>query len=150
MRHKKGTLTLLLLSTFALAVITQAIADTATLEVLPQQQKVVSFDLNSGDSASGTMVTNGAVTVDFWVTDSQNRNVTVYSNVGNAEFSFEAQTSGTFQFHMFNKNSETVVGTLNYTLVHRIFGMPQEIFLLLVIVGIVLLMLIVWAAMSKV
>lgn len=147
MQHKKGTI--LLLSVFLLAVIAQVIADTATLEILSQQQRVVSFNLNSGDSASGTMVTNGAVTVDFWITDPQNRNVTVYSNVGNVQFSFEAQASGTFMFHIFNKNSETVLGTLNYTLVHRIFGMPQETFLLLVIVGIVLLMLVVWALMSK-
>ncbi|HVP41164.1 MAG TPA: emp24/gp25L/p24 family protein [Candidatus Krumholzibacteriaceae bacterium] len=142
-------LVFLLLSLFVLGIIAQAMADTATLEVPPQQQKVVSFTLNSGDSASGTLVTNGVATVDFWITDPQNRNVTVYGNTGNIQFSFEAQTSGTFLFHVFNKNSDTVLGTLNYTLVHRIFGMPQETFLLLVIVGVVLLMLIIWALMSK-
>jgi len=149
MRHIRGILTLLFLFSFAFAVVVQVMADTVALQVLPQEQKVVSFSLNSGDSASGIMVTNGAVNVDFWISDPQNRNVTVYSSVGSVDFSFVAQTSGTFQFHVFNKNAETVVGTLNYTLVHRIFGVPQEIFLLLVIVGIVLLMVIAWAVMAK-
>jgi hypothetical protein len=149
MHRKMNPFVFLLLSAFTLAVIAQATADTTLLDVSSQQQKVVYFSLNSGDSASGTLVTDGGATVDFWITDPQNRNVTVYSNVGNVQFSFEAQASGTFLFHIFNKNPDTVQGTLNYTLVHRIFGMPQETFLLLVIVGIVLLMLIVWALMSK-
>ena len=149
MHGKMGALSFLFLSTLILAVIVQVSADTAKLEIPAKQQWIVSFSLSSGDSASGTLVTDGAATVDFWVTDPQNMNVTVYHNVGNVQFSFEAQISGTFIFHVFNNNSETVLGTLNYTPVHRILGMPQETFLLLVIVGVVLLMLIVWALMSK-
>lgn len=133
-----------------LAVIPQIMADTAGLQIVSQGRKDVPFTLNAGDSASGTLVMNGGVAVDFWISDPQDRNVTVYSRIGTAQFSFDAQTSGSFQFHVFNPNTETALGTLNYTLVHRIFGMPQEILLLLVIVGILLLMLIAWAATSKV
>jgi hypothetical protein len=149
MQRTRVALVFLLFSAFLLTVVVQVMADTATLEVPPQQQKLVYFNLDSGDSASGTIVINGGATVDFWITDPQNNNVTVYNNVGNAQFSFQAQTSGTFLCHVFNTGSDTVQGTLNYTLEHQILGMPQETFLLLVIVGIVLLMLIVWALMSK-
>lgn len=149
MQRKLGPFPFLFLSILVLAVIAEASAETAALQILPQQEKVVAFTLNAGDSASGTLIINSGASVDFWIADPQNRNVTVYNHVGNCEFSFDTQISGTFSFHVFNGNSETTLGTLNYTLVHRIFGMPQEIFLLLVIVGIVLIMLIAWAAMSK-
>jgi hypothetical protein len=139
----------LLLSAFLFIAVLPTMADTTSFEILPQQQRAFSFDLSSGDSSSGTMVTNGALTVDFWITDALNNNVTAYSSTGSADFSFEAHTSGTFQFHIFNRNSQTVQGTLNYDIVHRIFGIPQEMFLLLLIVGIVLLMLIIWGLMSK-
>lgn len=149
MKPKTNTLPFLFLSISILALIPLAMADTAALQVLPKQEKVIAFNLSAGDAASVTLVMNSAATVDFWITDPQNRNTTVQSHVGNAEYSFDAQTSGTYLFHVYNRNSETALGTLNYTLVHRILGMPQEIFLLLVIVVIVFIMLFVWAAMSK-
>ncbi len=149
MKPKIDTLPFLVLSVLLFTLIPQIMADTTALQVLPHEEKAIAFTLSAGDSASVTLVMNSAATVDFWITDPQSRNVTAYSHTGNAEFSFDAQTSGTFLFHVYNRNLETALGTLNYTLVHRILGVPQEIFLLLVIVVIVFIMLFVWAASSK-
>jgi hypothetical protein len=130
--------------------ISQAVAETSTYQIPAQQQRLISFNLNNGDSASGTIILNGAGSVDFWISDPQNRNVTAYTNIGQTEFSINAEISGTFFFHIFNKSIDSVSATLNYNVVHRIFGMPQEIFLLLVIVGVLLLLIIFWAILSKI
>jgi hypothetical protein len=151
MQHRKTSFPLFLfLFTILFAIILQASAETNKLQIPPKQEKIVSVNLNSGDSASGTVVVNGEGSVDFWVSDPQNKNVTEpYINIGQTQFSLTAETSGTFTFHVFNRGDDNVDVTLNYSVVRRIFGMPQEIFLLLVIVGVVLLMLIIWAVMSK-
>lgn len=147
---KKIFLLFSFLSTFLFLVVSTAIAETGTYQIAPQQQKVISINLNSGDSASGTIVVNGEGAIDFWISDPQNMNVTTQSYIGHSEFSFTAETSGTFLFYMFNRSMESsVTVTLNYNVVHNIFGMPQEIFLLLLIVGVVLLLLVIWAILSK-
>ena len=151
MQHKKISLLFsLFLSTLLFATISQAIAEQNKLQIPPKQEKTVSVSLNSGDSTSGTIVVDGEGSIDFWVSDPQNKNVTSSPNIGQTQFSLNAETSGTFTFHVFNIGDSEVSATLNYNVVHRIFGMPQEMFLLLVIVGVVLLMLIIWAVMSKV
>ena len=131
-----------------LAIVCPAFAETGTYQVPPQQQQIIPITLNSGDSASGSLVVNGRGNVDFWISDPQGNNVTTYS--GQTEFSLDANTSGTFAFHIFNLSTDASVSvTLNYNVVYEIFGMPQEMFILLVIVGVALLMIIVWATMSK-
>ena len=151
MQHKKTSLILFLfLFMLLFAIIPQANAETKPLKLPPKQDTTISVNLNSGDSMSGTVVVNGEGSVDFWVSDPQNGNATSSNNIRYTQFSITAETSGTFTFHMFNRGDNEVTLTLNYNAVRRIFGMPQEIFLLLVIAGIVLLMLIIWAVMSKV
>ena len=150
LNRKKSILLFLLLGLFLNTIVYTANAETGTFEISPQQQQVVSINLNNGDSASGTIVVNGEGAIDFWITDPQGNNVTVHGNTGQAQFSLDAKTSGTFQFHIFNKSaSSNVTATLNYNVVRRIFGMPQEMFLLLVIVAVVLLLIVIWAVMSK-
>jgi hypothetical protein len=151
MRTKKKALIFTLFFAICLfATVNQVNAETKTFTVLPCQQEIISLNLNAGDSASGSIVVNGEKAVDFWVSDPHNDNVTLYPNVGHADFSFTAETTGTFLIHLFNRATDSsVTVTINYNAVHRIFGMPQEMFLLIVIVGIVLLLLAVWAILSK-
>ena len=94
---------------------------------------------------------DGEGTFNFWISDPQSMNVTSYSNIGQTEFSLDAKTSGTFAFHILNRSTDaSAAATLNYDVVRRVFGMPQEMFLLLVVVGVALLMITVWATMSKI
>jgi hypothetical protein len=151
--NKKNSLLLFLfLGIFLVMIIVySANAETGTYEIQPQQQRIVSINLNSGDSVSGTVVVNGEGAVDFWISDPQGNNVTAHGNTGQEPFSLNAETSGTFQLHIFNRStSSNVNAVLNYNVVHRIFGMPQEMFLLLVIVVVVFLLIIIYAAMSKI
>lgn len=152
MQPRKNSILLFLLLTASLfVIICPVIAETGTYQIQPQQQKTVSLSLNSGDSVTGSIVVNGEGAIDFWISDQRGMNVTSHGNVGQTEFSLNAQNSGTFTFHIFNRSTDSSVRTtLNYNATHRIFGMPQEMFLLLVIVGIVLLLIAVWAVLSKI
>jgi uncharacterized membrane protein YdbT with pleckstrin-like domain len=151
MQPRKNNIPLFLfLTAYFFIVICPAIAETGTYQIQPQQQRTVSLSLNNGDSVTGSIVVNGEGSIDFWISDSQGMNVTYYNNIGQTEFSLNAQTSGTFTFHILNRSTDSsVTATLNYNATHRIFGIPQEMFLLLVVVGIVLLLIIVWAVLSK-
>jgi hypothetical protein len=131
-------------------VIHQATAETKTYTILPQQEEIIALNLNTGDSASGSISVNGDRAVDFWISDPQNTNVTTHNNTGHANFVFTAETSGTFLIHLYNRATDSsLTVTLNYNAVHKIFGMPQEMFLLLLIIGVILLLLVFWAILSK-
>ena len=152
MQLRKGSIPLFLLLTFSLlATVRSVVADTATYPIQPLQQQTITLTLNNGDSVTGTIVVNGQGMIDFWISDPQGMNVTNYSNAGQTSFSINAQTSGTFTFHMFNPSADSSISvTINYNPNFTILGMPQELFLLLVIVGVALLLVVVWALSSKV
>jgi len=152
MQLRKGSIFLFLLLTFSLlATVCSVVADTGTYPIQPLQQQTIKLNLNNGDSVTGTIVVNGQGMIDFWISDPQGMNVTNYSNAGQTSFSINAQTSGTFTFHMFNPSADSSISvTINYNPNYTILGMPQELFLLLVIVGIALLLVVVWALSSKV
>ena len=151
MQFRKGSILLFLLLTFCLLSTSYLVnADTGTFQVQPLQQQTITLNLNNGDSVTGTIVVNGQGMIDFWISDPQGMNVTNYGNVGQTDFSMNAQTSGNFTLHMFNPSANSSVSaTINYNPNYTILGMPQELFLLLVIVGIALLLIVVWALSSK-
>jgi hypothetical protein len=151
--RKNNLLLLLLLAAYVFVFICPVIAETGTYQIQPQYQRTVSISLNSGDSVAGSIVVNGEGAIDFWVSDPQSNNVTsaTHNNIGQTDFSLTAQSSGTFTFHIFNRSTgSSVTAMLNYNATHRIFGIPQEMFLLLVIVGVVLLLIVAWAVLSKI
>lgn len=155
MQPRKNNLLLFLLLAVSLFVfVCPVIAETGTFQnIPPHQQRTVLISLNNGDSVTGSIVVNGEGAIDFWVSDPQNNNVTsaTHNNIGQTDFSLTAQSSGTFTFHIFNRSTDSnVTVTLNYNATRRIFGIPQEMFLLLVIVGVVLLLIVAWAVLSKI
>jgi len=135
-----------LISPFAVGFV---FAETVTYDVFLQQQQIVTVSLNAGDKMAGTALVNGEGTIVFWISDPHNHNVTVPSSVGQKTFSLTAETSGVFSVHLYNSGASAVSVTLNFNVSHQIFGMPQEIFLLMVIVGGILLLIVFWAILSK-
>jgi len=152
MRLAKRGIPLFLFMTSCLLAATYSVnADTGTYLIQPLQQQTITLNLNNGDSVTGTIVVNGQGSIDFWISDPQGVNITNYNNVGQTDFSMSAQTSGNFTIHIFNTGADSSVSaTINYNPNYTILGIPQELFLLLVIVGVALLLIIVWALSSKI
>jgi len=80
---------------------------------------------------------NGAVKVD-------------YGNVGNVNYAFVCDVEGEYLLHFANVgSSEDVLVSLNYEIEHYIWGMPQTLFLTMIIAAVCVLAVVVFALMGK-
>lgn len=73
--------------------------------------------------------------LDFYITDPQGNVKVEYSQVGRVKYFFVCDTAGDYVLHFSNTDqSEKKLVTLNYEVQHYIFGMPQTLFLTILIV----------------
>jgi hypothetical protein len=125
-----------------------AIAYSETMELPVGDSVTRTVNLNEGDKVSGRITVIPA-SINFSISDPDDMFILNYTNVAQKDFQFTASKTGTHTFHFENRFSEeTRVLTLNYNVQHYIFGFPQEYVLVFVIVGLVLVAIIVFVAMS--
>ena len=74
-------------------------------------------------------------TLHFWIVSPKNETVRDFGEVGTASYSFVCDVEGEYTLHFVN-NDQTVEKrvTLNYEIDHYIFGIPQMLFMALIIV----------------
>jgi hypothetical protein len=73
--------------------------------------------------------------LDFYITDPQGNEKVKYSQVGTVKYCFTCDTAGEYILHFSNTDqTEDKLVTLNYEVEHYIFGMPQMLFLTILIV----------------
>jgi len=74
-------------------------------------------------------------TLDFYITDSHGNVKVEYNNIGNVDYRFVCEEAGEYVLHFSNKGrSEDKLVTLEYEIQHYIFGIPQMLFLTIIIV----------------
>lgn len=74
-------------------------------------------------------------TLDFYITDSHGNVKVEYNNTGKVDYRFVCEESGEYVLHFSNKGrSEDKLVTLEYEIQHYIFGIPQMLFLTIIIV----------------
>jgi len=104
--------------------------------------------VNAEDVVSGRVNLVG-MAINFSVTDPDDRAILNYTVSNPLDFKFTAATSGKYQFHFDNLYSDEVkYVTFNYNVQHYIFGFPQEFVILFVIVGVALVAVVIFVAMS--
>jgi len=119
-----------------------------TIELQGGESKTRTVNLNEGDEISGRITIVGKA-INFSVSDPDDRIILNYTIANPTNFRFTAAKTGTHSFHFENGVSEEIkFVTLNYNVQHYIFGFPQEYILLFVIVGIALVGVVVFVAMS--
>jgi len=127
-----------------------AYAPTRTLSVEGKQKISIPLELKENDRFSGKILVSGNLDIDFYVVDPNGNVFLSYIKVGNLEFAFSAPRDGQYTFYFDNTESDQQKDvTFNYNIQHYIFGVPQELFLLGVIVVIIMICLVVFAASSK-
>jgi hypothetical protein len=105
-------------------------------------------DLNAEDVVSGRVTIVGKA-INFSVSDPDDIVISNYTVNGPLDFSFTAAKVGTYRFSFENLYSEEATFvTLNYNVQHYIFGFPQEFALLFIIVGVALVGVVIFIAMS--
>jgi hypothetical protein len=141
------TVTFLILFTSIIGV---ALATTETLTVPPLEEITRSLNLREEDRVSGSISVIGGSgnDINFYVVDPDGIVVLQIERLTHKDFSFDAEKGGTYVLHFNNSFSVSVSKqvTLNYSIKHYIMGIPQEQFLLLVVVAIIVIAIIVFAA----
>ena len=104
--------------------------------------------VNADDVVSGRVTLVG-MAINFSVTDPDGEVILSFAVSNPRDFRFTAERSGTYQFHFENQHSsEPKTVTFNYNVQHYIFGYPQEFVILFVIVGVALVGVVIFVAMS--
>ncbi len=127
----------------------QAFSETFTVSAQENITKTVK--LNDGDEVLGKITVVGTETsaINFSVSDPGNMTILNYQNIGLKEFQFIVSRAGEYTFRFENMLShEDKHVTLNYNVQHYIFGFPQEFILLFAIVGIALVGIVIFVALS--
>jgi len=119
-----------------------------TIELKGGASKTRTVNLNTGDEISGRVTIVGNP-INFTVTDPDDKIILSYPINEPTNFKFTAEKTGEYKFHFENYFSEEIkFVTFNYNVQHYIFGFPQEYILLFIIVGLSLVAVVVFAAMS--
>ncbi len=125
-----------------------ALASTENFQLLAGDKKTVKVEMSKDDRISGSVIIVGE-TIAFSVTDPENNIVLNQTVTGPLEFQHTAEKTGTYNLHFENLlHDKDVSVTLNYNVQRYIFGFPQEFIMLFIIVGIALIGIIIFVAMS--
>lgn len=140
-----------LLSVFMLG-INAVSAVSRTIYVDAGQNEVESISLKVNDEVSGRISVIGGSNddIDFYITDPDGEAIMQKERVSVKDFRFTASKEGTYKLHFdnsFSTDRKTV--TFNYDVRHFIFGIPQEDFLVFMIMIVALIGLILFVAMSR-
>lgn len=128
----------LLLLIMVLSILVQFVgAITKSLTVQKGEEEIISLNLSVDDRVliEFTVVGHTEKTIDFGITDSQEEVKVEFEDKGYLNHLFVCDESGEYVLHFSNKGySEDKLVTLDYEVQHYIFGIPQMLFLTLVIV----------------
>ena len=137
-QSKKNKLAYLLLVMISLFIFVR-VADAATMSfwVSKGQTETRSINLEVDDHVliEFTITGHGENAVDFYLADPEGNVKVGYNSTGSVHYSFVCDKAGEYILHFFNVNSnEDSFVALNYEVEHYIFGIPQMLFLAIIVV----------------
>jgi len=123
-----------------------------TIYVEAGKEKVESIGLKAEDQVSGkiSIVDDSGDGINFYVTDPDGNVIVQHEKTTVENFRFTASKEGIYKLHFdnsFSTSRKTV--TFNYDVRHYIFGIPQEDFLVFVVMTVALIGLVLFVAMSR-
>lgn len=152
MQPKNAFLTLILLVVLVGLVLSSVNAETENFTVPPQSEITKSLSLREDDRVSIGFSVVGQSTsgLNFYITDPDGNTIMRRDTVGQLSSSFSAEMTGTYILHFDNTHSsESKTVALNYDIQHYIFGMPQTMFWVFVIIGVSVIAVAVFVLIGK-
>lgn len=144
-------LSCLLLSMSVLSIKTvEAVSHTISVEA--GKEEIENISLKVEDEAKGRLSVLGGSDndIDFSITGPNGEAVVSEERVSTMDFRFTASKEGLYALHFDNSfSTERKTVTFNYDVRHYIFGIPQEDFLVFVIMIVAVIGLLLFAAMSR-
>jgi hypothetical protein len=120
------------------AILVQLADATATSFTVPKGEEItrsISLVVEDRVLVKFTVVGQTASTLDFYITDPNGDVKVEYSRVGTVSYPFICDEAGEYVLHFSNTDtSEDKLVTLDYEISHYIFGIPQMLFLTIIIV----------------
>lgn len=141
-----------LLLSISILSITAVEAVSRTISVDAGKEEVETFSLKVEDEVKGRISVIGGASndIDFYITDPNGEAVVPKETVSVQDFRFTASREGIHKLHFDNSfSTERKTVTFNYDVRHYILGIPQEDFLVFVIMIVAVIGLILFAAMSR-
>ena len=123
-----------------------------TISVEAGQEEVKSISLKIEDEVSGriSVIGESSDDIDFYITDPNGEAVVPKERVSVKDFRFTALKEGTYELHFDNSfSTEAKTVTFNYDVRHFIFGIPQEDFLVFLVMIVAMIGLVLFVAMSR-
>jgi hypothetical protein len=151
MKLSKKPLYLLIIISLIVILTSTVYAIPESINVEPHKEITRTIDLATGDRTSITVKVLGPApsTIHFYMV-LPNGTTDDRGDLSECELSFSTDVKGECQLHFDNVNSSnTQLVTLNYDVEHFIFGIPQMIFLLIVITVLLLFVAAGYIAMGK-
>jgi hypothetical protein len=137
MKHAPVALCFIFILCILLLGFVQASSETFTVDAEESALRIVT--LNEGDEVYGRITVVGV----------EESTILSYQNVGLVDFKFAASKTGQYSFEFQNLLAQEAKHvTFNYNVQHYILGFPQEYIILFVIVGLALVAVVVFVAMS--
>ena len=128
-----------------------AVGTNTSFTLQPLEERTINLSLQQTDGVSGSFstVSDDGTGINFYVTNPYNNTILHYDDVLQRSFSFTTEVEGDFQLHFDNSLSAAYRKTvsLNYDVTHYIMGLPQEQFLMIVIVAVAVIGLILYAVL---
>ncbi|MFQ6068870.1 MAG: emp24/gp25L/p24 family protein [Candidatus Bathyarchaeia archaeon] len=123
-----------------------------TIYVDAEQEEVENISLKVDDEVSGriSVIGDSSDDIDFYITDPDGDVIVQHEKVSVQDFRFTASKEGTHKLHFdntFSTDRKTV--TFNYDVRHYIFGIPQEDFLVFLVMIVAIIGLVLFVAMSR-
>jgi len=121
-----------------LLTLAEVVSGTTMSLTVPQGEEVtkpISLAVDDRVSIEFTVVGQTKSELDFHITDPQGNVKVEYGQVGTVKYCFTCDMAGEHILHFSNTDQiEDKLVTLNYEVQHYIFGMPQMLFLTILIV----------------
>jgi hypothetical protein len=149
----KKDLTFSLLATTMVFLFVPMVRATAeSFAVRAGQEEIRSISLAVDDHVQIRFTVTGQATsvLDFYITDPQGNIIENFGITGNVNYAFVCSLEGEYKLHFSNvvSGGDKLV-SLDYEVQHYIFGMQQNLFLTLIVVGICVAAVAVFILMSK-
>jgi hypothetical protein len=128
----------------------RGVAESFTVKAGQEETRTISLVVEDHVQIRFTVIGQTISTLNFYITDPNGHTMKTFSAAGNVNYAFICSQKGDYMLHFSNvASTEDKLVSLDYEVTPYIYGIPQTLFLVLIIVGICMVMVTVFILKSK-
>ena len=128
----------------------RGVAESFTVKAGQEETRTIYLVVEDHVQIRFTVIGQTISTLNFYITDPHGYTMKTFSATGNVNYAFICSQEGDYTLHFSNvASTEDKLVSLDYEVTPYIYGIPQTLFLVLIIVGICMVMVTVFILKSK-